>query len=80
MLSELVHVALLQNRIFSHWLGANAGPEFPTATTAAPLWAERARQNVDAALEGREGFLVPYDVRPAQAFGERLAGIPEAMV
>ena len=80
MLSEQVHVAQLQSRIFGHWLGTDAGPEFYDTTTAAALWAERGRQNADAAPERRKGFLVPYDVRPAQAFGKRLPGVPEAMV
>ncbi|WP_113912117.1 phospholipase D-like domain-containing protein [Roseovarius dicentrarchi] len=80
MLSEKAHVTQLRDRIFRHWLGPDAGPEFFDATTAAALWAERARQNADAAPDARKGFLVPYDVRPAQEFGMRLPGIPEAMV
>ncbi len=80
MLNEQAHVAQLQNRIFHHWLGEDSGPEFYDATTAAVLWAERARHNAGAPPERRKGFLVPYDVRPAQAFGRRLPGIPEAMV
>ncbi|HEY9040525.1 MAG TPA: phospholipase D family protein [Roseovarius sp.] len=80
MLSEQAHVADLQNRIFSHWLGTDAGPEFYNPETAAALWAERSRHNAEVPPEKRKGFLVPYDVRPAEAFGRRLPGIPEAMV
>lgn len=80
MLTDQAHVAHLKRRIFDHWLGADAGPEFHDSATAAALWAERARQNADSAPERRKGFLVPYDVRPTVAFGKRLPGIPEAMV
>ncbi|WP_255006723.1 phospholipase D-like domain-containing protein [Roseovarius sp. M141] len=80
MLNEQAHVAQLQARIFQHWLGKDAGTEFYDTTTAAALWAERARHNASAPPERRKGFLVPYDVRPAEAFGRRLPGIPEAMV
>ncbi len=80
MLSERRHVEELKGRIFAHWLGKDAGPEFFESGTAAALWAERARQNADAAPEQRKGFLVPYDVRPAKKFGHRLPGIPESMV
>lgn len=80
MLNEQPHVEDLRNRIFGHWLGKDAGAEFYDAASAAALWAERARQNATIAPEKRKGFLVPYDVGPARAFGRRLPGIPEAMV
>lgn len=73
-------VAELTERIFRHWLGSDAGPEFFDAASAAAAWAERARQNAASAPERRNGFLVPYDVAPAKAFGRPLPGIPEAMV
>ncbi len=79
-LNEQAHVAQLQNRIFRHWLGADAGAEFFDPKTAAALWAERSRRNAEVPPEKRKGFLVPYDVRPAEAFGTRLPFIPEAMV
>ncbi|PVA10220.1 phospholipase [Pelagivirga sediminicola] len=80
MLNQTAQVEDLRGRIFSHWLGDDAGDEFYDPATAAALWAERARQNADSAPEQRKGFLVPYDVRPAESFGRRLPGIPEAMV
>lgn len=80
VLNDDGHVDDLRKRIFGHWLGADAGPEFYAADSAAALWAERARRNAEVAPSARKGFLVPYDVRPAQAFGRRLPGIPEAMV
>ncbi|WP_138935677.1 phospholipase D-like domain-containing protein [Roseovarius arcticus] len=80
MLNIEAQVDELRERIFHHWLGDDAGPEFFAAESAAAVWAERARHNAEIAPEDRKGFLVPYDVRPAKAFGRRLPGIPEAMV
>ena len=80
MLNIEAHVDELRGRIFRHWLGDDAGPEFFAPESATALWAERARHNAEVAPKDRKGFLVPYDVRPAKAFGRRLPGIPEAMV
>ena len=80
MLNDPAHVEDLRKRIFGHWLGADAGPEFFATESAAALWAERARRNCEVAPEDRHGFLVPYDVRPAVKFGRRLPGVPESMV
>jgi phospholipase D1/2 len=80
MLSDQAQVEDLRSRIFHHWLGEDAGPEFFAAASAVALWAERARRNAEVLPEKRRGFLVPYDVRPAEKFGRRLPGIPAAMV
>ena len=80
MLSNTAQVEDLRGRIFRHWLGDDAGPEFFAAESATALWAERARRNAEVAPEDRIGFLVPYDVRPARKFGRRLPGIPGEMV
>ncbi|MFD0859609.1 phospholipase D family protein [Roseovarius aquimarinus] len=80
MLSDEAQVTHLRERIFRHWLGADAGPEFYSGDTAVALWAERARRNAEVAPEDRRGFLVPYDLGPAKEFGRNLPGIPDAMV
>ncbi len=80
MLSDKDQVSNLRERIFHHWLGKDAGPEFFAADSAVALWAERAQRNAEVAPDKRRGFLVPYDVRPAEKFGRRLPGIPHAMV
>ncbi|MFX0546028.1 phospholipase D family protein [Roseovarius sp. S1116L3] len=80
MLSDTEQVMHLRDRIFRHWLGKDAGPEFYAPESAVALWAERARRNAEVTPEDRQGFLVPYDVRPAKEFGRRLPGIPDAMV
>ncbi len=80
LLNDQSEVESLRDRIFRHWLGADAGPEFYAADSAVELWAERARRNAEVAPEKRRGFLVPYDVEPARKFGRRLPGIPDAMV
>jgi phospholipase D1/2 len=80
MLDALDQVDELRGRIFHHWLGKDAGPEFFAVESAAALWAERARRNAEVKPEDRKGLLVPYDARPGQKFGRRLPGIPEEMV
>ena len=73
-------VAALRARVFAHWLPEDAGGEFYKLGDAPRAWAKLAHDNAERPPEDRRGFLVPYDVRPAKAFGRWLPGIPDAMV
>ncbi|MDW4499895.1 phospholipase D-like domain-containing protein [Sulfitobacter sp. D35] len=73
-------IVRFRERLFSHWLGPDAGPEFFDPKTAQIAWRERARSNARLAPEDRVGFMLPYASRPARRFGRNLPGIPEEMV
>lgn len=74
------HVRDLRSRVFRHWQGRNTADPFFDLHSAAGAWKARAESNATAAPTAREGFLVPYDVRPAEAFGYPVPGIPHEMV
>ncbi len=73
-------VRAFRERCFAHWLGPDAPPEAHAPGTAAGAWARIAAANAALPPERRSGFLLPYDVGPAEAFGTDLPGVPEEMV
>jgi phospholipase D1/2 len=73
-------VEALRGRVLEHWLGEDPGREFTDPDTAVAAIRARAKRNLEVAPEDRKGFLVPHDPRPAQEFGRRAPGIPEALV
>ena len=79
-LARTENVHHLRRRVFTHWLPGDAEARLFDIAEAPRAWAELARDNADCAPEDRRGFLVPHDPRPAQAFGRRLPGVPDAMV
>lgn len=64
-------------RCLDHWV-PGAGME------AAPDLVERVREQAELDVlrqpENRDGFLLPYDIEPARAFGRPLPGFPHEMV
>jgi phospholipase D1/2 len=74
------HVESLFTRVAKHWLPKDAGPQFYDPKEAAGHWGVMARANATRAPDARQGFLVPYQTRPARKFGRWFPGIPDQMV
>ncbi len=80
---ELTSVELvkeLKARCISHWLAEGDPSAFLSGTDAINAWTRLGSVNAAAAPEDRTGFLVPYDAEPGRRFGQKLPGVPEAMV
>ena len=73
-------VATLRRRLFEHWLPEDAPPEAYDPRTARETWARIAAENLRRPPRERRGFVVPYDVRPAEEFGQAVPLMPEEVV
>jgi phospholipase D1/2 len=73
-------VSNLRRRLFEHWLPRDAPPEAYDLATARETWARIAEENKARPPRERRGFVVPYDVRPAEAFGQTVPLLPEEIV
>ena len=73
-------VRRFRERLFAHWLPADAGKELYAPSTAAGAWKRLAARNAASPPEQRRGFVMPYDVSLAEEFGADLPVIPEEMV
>lgn len=73
-------VAHLRRRLFAHWLPEDAPEAAFDLATARATWAEIAQQNLRRPPTERRGFIVPYDVSPAEDFGKPVPAIPEEVV
>jgi phosphatidylserine/phosphatidylglycerophosphate/cardiolipin synthase-like enzyme len=62
-------VAHLRRRLFEHWLPRGAAERYYDPATASAAWAELAEANARRFPDAREGFIAPYDPRPAERFG-----------
>ncbi len=69
----------LRRRAMAHWLPMNAGAAFFDPDTAAQAWARLAMQNLNRPPEERQGFILPYDLRISEKFGQSVP-VPEEMV
>ncbi len=72
-------VAHLRRRLFEHWLPAGAAERYHDLTSATAAWAALAEANARRLPLDREGFIAPYDPRPAERFGVPFPA-PEAVV
>lgn len=73
-------VQRLRQRCFEHWLPASAEADCFEPETAARAWAAIAEENLRRHPARRLGFMLPYSLRQAEAFGHGVPGIPEEMV
>ncbi len=73
-------VATLRRRLFEHWLPEDAPPEAYDIATAREAWTRIAKENLRLPPRERRGFIVPYDVRPAEEFGQSVPLLPEEIV
>jgi phospholipase D1/2 len=77
---DAASVAMLRRRLFEHWLPEDAPPEAYDIATARETWARLAQENLRRPPRERRGFIVPYDVRPAEEFGQAVPLMPEEIV
>jgi phospholipase D1/2 len=80
ILSAQADVAALRRKVFAHWLPEDAGEAFFDSRSAVASWRRLAIRNARREPAEREGFVMPYDLKAAEAFGVNLPAIPEEMV
>jgi phospholipase D1/2 len=80
VLRESGMVAELRHRLMAHWLPKGATADFFDPDRAVPAWWALAARNAKLPPEQRRGFLLPYDLRTAEAFGRSFPLVPDEMV
>ena len=80
VLSDPGAVGDLRRRLMDHWLPKGAGPDFHDPDRALQAWWGLAARNAKAAPEARRGFILPYNLREAEAFGRAFPLVPDEMV
>lgn len=70
----------LRERTMRHWLPAHAGAEFLSLDHAVDHWRALALANARKPPHEREGFILPYELRAAEEFGQSVPILPEKMV
>ena len=80
VLTDPATVGALRRRLMEHWLPKGAGPAFFDPDRALQAWWAMATRNAKAAPEARRGFILPYNLREAEAFGRAFPLVPDEMV
>lgn len=80
VLTDTETVADLRTRLMAHWLPDGAGADFFDPERALQSWWALAARNAKLPPEKRRGFLLPYDLRLAEAFGRAFPLVPDEMV
>lgn len=80
VLSDPSTVTELRHRLMSHWLPKGAGPDYFRPDRALHVWWALAARNARSAPETRRGFILPYNMREAAAFGRAFPLVPDEMV
>lgn len=80
LLTSADDVKDLRRRVMSHWLHADAGPAFFDCRKAVACWRALSIENARTAPERRKGFLLPYDLKAAEKFGQATFVVPEDLV
>ncbi|AXI53615.1 phospholipase [Sulfitobacter sp. JL08] len=80
LIEDAATVRAIRQRVFGHWLGQDAGPEFYDPLRAVVAWRGLVEQNATCAPDKRTGFLVPHDTQPAEQFGRAMPGLTEDIV
>jgi phospholipase D1/2 len=73
-------VALLRERLMTHWLPEGAGPAHFAPATAPERWRTLAEANRRRAPQEREGFLLPYPRMAPRRFGRPVPFLRQEMV
>lgn len=73
-------IVALRERVMRHWLPPAAGDEFLSLDHAVQAWRALALANAKHPPDQRHGFILPYDLRAAEAFGTPAPLIPDEMV
>jgi phospholipase D1/2 len=80
VLTRQTEVAELRRRLMEHWLPDDAGADLFDPARAVQGWRGLALRNARLPAEQRRGFLLPYDLRAAEAFGRAMPLVPDEMV
>lgn len=80
VLTRQAEVAELRRRLMEHWLPSDAGADLFDPARAVQRWRGLALRNARLPAERRRGFLLPYDLRAAEAFGRAMPLVPDEMV
>ncbi|WP_137109879.1 phospholipase D-like domain-containing protein [Rhodobacter sp. SY28-1] len=80
VLTDPATVGGLRQRLMEHWLPKGAGPDYFDPERALQAWWALAARNAKAAPEARRGFILPYNLREAEAFGRAFPLVPDEMV
>ncbi len=73
-------VRTLRRRVFGHWLPENAGDGFFDSARAVAEWRRLALENSRRPPANRDGFILPYDMKAAEADATEVPLLPEEMV
>ncbi|WP_299681451.1 phospholipase D family protein [uncultured Roseobacter sp.] len=80
-ITDAEEIAKIRSQVMRCWLPRDAGPEFCAPNRAAVAhWQQLADLNAATSPQSRRGFILPYDVTAAEAFGTLLPGVPVEMV
>lgn len=80
LLNSARDVEGLRRRVMSHWLPADAGPAFFDCGNAVANWWALSLENARTDPERRRGFLLPYDLKAAEEFGQAMPVLPDELV
>jgi len=80
VLTDAETVAGLRHRLMAHWLPEGAGRDFFEPGRAVQAWWALAARNAKLPPEQRRGFLMPYNLRLAEAFGRAFPLVPDELV
>lgn len=78
--SQASHIIELRQRVMGGWLPKHHEAADTAPETAFAHWQRLAASNAAARPEDRQGFIVPYDLKPAEDFGTPVPGVPDDAV
>ncbi len=73
-------VSELRDRVMTHWLPADVGPEAFEDSRAVQVWTDIAHRNAALPPAQRKGYLLPHDFAAAEAFGVNVPILPDEFV
>ncbi|WP_240512235.1 phospholipase D-like domain-containing protein [Pseudoruegeria sp. SK021] len=73
-------VVALRRKLMAHWLPDGAGPAFFDRTAAVARWRGLALSNAQRRPSDRQGFVLPYDIKASESFGQAVPFVPEELV
>ena len=81
LLNDARDVDSLRHKVMAHWLPEDAGPGyFAAEVRTVAAWRDLALANARIAPEKRRGFLLPYDLKAAERFGQPMPIVPDELV
>ncbi|MCB2116989.1 MAG: phospholipase [Rhodobacteraceae bacterium] len=80
LLTQRRHVDRVRRSVMGHWLPEDAEDAYFDPARALSAWRALALRNMRSAPEAREGFVLPYDIKAAEADAIEVPVIPAEMV